>query len=235
MGRPTKCTPEVTKAYCEAVDLWCTDGEAARYIGVDESTIYRWQSRGKRAKRGVYHDFATAIARARVRRDLRTKGEIYARGTRGRRTTYYRADGTTVARVVDDPPDYRALTWLLKHDQPELYDSKSPLFILRHLQRLAGRADGANRESWQHLADVVARSMARLRPFGAAAEVPEDEVDEVELGADLAQAGMDPADVMDALKLLRRIRTYEPPKGLAPGSTPESDNGKPAVGSDGHA
>lgn len=42
MGRPTKYTSEVADKIVEAVREGCNRRDAARVVGVDESTLYRW-------------------------------------------------------------------------------------------------------------------------------------------------------------------------------------------------
>jgi transposase-like protein len=67
-GRPTELTPELTEAICKTLRLAGTVEDAARRAGIDDSTLYRWQARGKREKRGLYREFCEAIKKAKAER-----------------------------------------------------------------------------------------------------------------------------------------------------------------------
>lgn len=236
-GRPTKCTEQVRREFCEALELWGTMEDASEYSGISVSTAYQWIQQGRARTHASRVDFCRRVAQARVRRRIRAKGELFQRGTVGRRVTHYARDGS-VSRVVEDPPDWRPLAWLLERESPESNAVHSPLFMLAHLRRLA-RTDTTGDGAWQHLCDVVARSLATLKPFGAAAERPAEEVDEAELAAELEQRGMDRRAVDQALQFLRAVRSNGQAQLPAPSKPDEkkqdhADEGDTGTGEAGH-
>jgi hypothetical protein len=80
-GRPTKLTPELTRAICELIESGDAPEVAAGVQGIGRSTFFEWQSRND--------EFRTAVARAKdrceseMRRRLLggdEKGESFGKG-----------------------------------------------------------------------------------------------------------------------------------------------------------
>jgi hypothetical protein len=65
MGRPTKCTPELTSAIAADVSLGLPGEVAAVAHGVGRSTFYRWLKWGRRREPG-FIEFRDAIQKARA-------------------------------------------------------------------------------------------------------------------------------------------------------------------------
>lgn len=83
-GRRTFCTPEVTDAVCEVLEMGGTMEEAAKAVGVNATTPLEWIRKGE-AGAEPYAKFAEAVSRARERRPVAILRRL---------TTYldYRAD-----------------------------------------------------------------------------------------------------------------------------------------------
>jgi hypothetical protein len=61
VGRPTKRTPEITARIAYAIAIGLTNEEAAALVGIDDTTLFRWQAK---------EDFCEAIASAKASRKL---------------------------------------------------------------------------------------------------------------------------------------------------------------------
>lgn len=67
MGRPTKCTPEVTAQIARYVRGGMGREAAARLAGVGPSTFYRWMVDGEAEEEGIYREFRETILNAEAR------------------------------------------------------------------------------------------------------------------------------------------------------------------------
>jgi len=76
-GRPSKLTPEVRAAICDAIEAGCTLKAAARIAGVTDRTVSEWIRRGQASTHGRYREFLRLLdgARARAERRLVSKVE----------------------------------------------------------------------------------------------------------------------------------------------------------------
>lgn len=61
MGRPTKLTPKVQAAICEAIREGTGREEAARLAGVSTTTFHRWMSEGATAEEGEFREFREGV------------------------------------------------------------------------------------------------------------------------------------------------------------------------------
>jgi hypothetical protein len=64
-GAELRLTAEVQEEVCDLIRMGCTWEEAAAGVGLDDKTLLRWQSLGRRASGGIYRDFFDAVAQAR--------------------------------------------------------------------------------------------------------------------------------------------------------------------------
>ena len=75
MGRPTKLTPEVQAAICEALRAGNYAEVAARYAGIGSTTFYRWMERGAAdmaaGKATPFSEFSDAIKKAETDAEVR--------------------------------------------------------------------------------------------------------------------------------------------------------------------
>ena len=60
----TKFSPEICKEICTNYENGMPLKWAAYYSDVDYSTVWRWKTKGKKAKRGKYHDFYMDLRKA---------------------------------------------------------------------------------------------------------------------------------------------------------------------------
>jgi hypothetical protein len=63
-GRPTKLTPGIQAKVCDAIRSGNFRETAAKFAGIDRSTLHRWLKRGENKRRGACHDFAVAVDKA---------------------------------------------------------------------------------------------------------------------------------------------------------------------------
>lgn len=78
-GRTPKLTPEVQDLIVAYIRAGSYEHVAAEAAGVGRSTFYRWMDRGRKARSGIYHDFAVAVREARAQ--ARASAEIEVRKT----------------------------------------------------------------------------------------------------------------------------------------------------------
>ncbi|HEX5136362.1 MAG TPA: hypothetical protein VFY93_05275 [Planctomycetota bacterium] len=190
-GRPSKLTRELLEVIVQSVRAGYDLEIAARHARVDLTTLYRWLKRGRRQREGLHAEFARAVEDAERRTDL--------------------AAGATVQQQIL-AGNLKAAQWHLQCKYPERYAQRSLFFQLRRLLRLA-KEDGEHREMWLRLADFVKRQIAKLKPFGAAAESVELDVDEFR--EDLEKQGVPPemrdeyvGALLKVLELERRAETW---------------------------
>lgn len=202
-GRPTKLTRELLDVIVQALTAGYNIEIAARHARVDLTTLYRWLKRGRRRREGLHAELARAVDDADRRTDLAAGACIEQRIRAG---------------------DVKAAQWRLQCKYPEHFAQRSLFFQLKHLLRLA-KEDSEHREMWQRLADFVKRQIAKLKPFGAAAESVELDVDEFR--EELEKKGVPPemrdeyvAALLKVLELERRAETWRKEQQDRP---PESD------------
>jgi hypothetical protein len=61
MARPTKLTPETSKAILDALAYGATYKDAAEAAGVDYDTFNNWMKRGREAKSGEFFEFFGSV------------------------------------------------------------------------------------------------------------------------------------------------------------------------------
>jgi hypothetical protein len=92
----TKLSSSVEQAICQAILAGSSIEVAAEYVGIGRRTFYRWCSRGRKAKRGVFWHFWHALKKARAAAEVRT-----------------------VARLLDAAPQtWQAAAWWLERKAP---------------------------------------------------------------------------------------------------------------------
>lgn len=71
MPRPTKLTEDVQDRILAALRAGNYMETAARYAGIDESTLHRWIARGNDTDDEPYHQFCKAVEKARAEAEVR--------------------------------------------------------------------------------------------------------------------------------------------------------------------
>ena len=61
VGRPTKLTASLQRAYCRQLQTGCTRETAAASIGVDVGTVCKWLQRGRSETEGQFFQFRQAV------------------------------------------------------------------------------------------------------------------------------------------------------------------------------
>lgn len=64
MGRPTKCTPELTERVCEALKKGVSIKSAMELAGCDESTYYKWRRRAEEELARVDEDARRSVRKS---------------------------------------------------------------------------------------------------------------------------------------------------------------------------
>jgi hypothetical protein len=62
----TKLTPSVQNKIVVAITAGLSMASAASFARIDRSTFFRWLDKGRRARRGPYHELVAAIDKARA-------------------------------------------------------------------------------------------------------------------------------------------------------------------------
>jgi transposase len=70
-GRPTKLTPALQATIVLALQSGAYVETAAAFAGVDRQSLFSWMKRGRKQKRGIYHDFLGAVEKAMADAELR--------------------------------------------------------------------------------------------------------------------------------------------------------------------
>lgn len=219
-GRPSKIEEPVRKLLVEGVRMGLSIDDAVIWAcgqgqgKIAKSTIYEWLKRKDEAGEA----FRTDLSHARVHGSVLRLAQIMEAARTGRVTRHYDADGRVV-REVQEPGDWRAASWLQSKLHPEGFGGDSnPLYLLHRLRGMAEAAKNDDeRAAWQHLMDTVARSLGKLKPFGAAAKLPDEEADEAELSAELQGEGVAPEDLPKVIEAFRILNETDRRRGVGPG------------------
>ena len=70
MGRPSKLTPERSRAITGALRAGATREMAARAAGIHPGTLFAWLAKGREAHRGMYHQFHESVKKAEAHNGL---------------------------------------------------------------------------------------------------------------------------------------------------------------------
>ena len=98
LGRPTRCTPELTAALCADIEKGAPEQVCCDANGIGRSTFHEWMQRGRGGEQ-PFADFADAVTRARGTMQVNLVAEI-------RRAVLSGQFGGD---------DWRARAWLLEH------------------------------------------------------------------------------------------------------------------------
>ena len=129
-GRPTKLTDDIQETICKHVAAGVSYADAARLVGVSDSTLQRWRMKGKAARSGKFCLFWVHVqaALAQCRSDAI---DVITRAGHGHTTLRpYKKRKTEITAVVDATgrdtgdrrtkvveeevgADWRAIAWLL--------------------------------------------------------------------------------------------------------------------------
>jgi transposase len=109
MSRRTKLTEEVIETASKLIRAGNYQKVVAQYIGVDESTWYRWLQKGEKAKnkRSIYYKFYKAVKKA--------EAEAHARNV------------AVIQQAAQT--QWQAAAWWLERKYPELWGRKDKLGI----------------------------------------------------------------------------------------------------------
>jgi transposase len=123
MGRPTKCTPELRKKICNAIEAGNYPETAAEINGIPARTFYVWMKKGResKSKRGVYHQFHQAVKKAE-----KVAEAYYLQHIRKA------AEGDAENGIK---PNWTASAWYLERKYPEKWGRKERLDIKGDLKQ----------------------------------------------------------------------------------------------------
>ena len=76
MGRRSKLTPEVQKAFITGIQLGGTIDHSARLAGISRTTVYRWLESGRSRPGSVYRDFWDAYKKAEAKSQVNALASI---------------------------------------------------------------------------------------------------------------------------------------------------------------
>lgn len=105
-GRPSKLTPEVSKAICDALRVGATHRMAADYAGVDPATFQRWLA----DPRAQFREFRESVKRAEA------KGDIAA---------------LAVIQKAADGGQWQAAAWRLERRHPDEFGRRQVVAVAR--------------------------------------------------------------------------------------------------------
>ena len=136
MARPTKYTPEIGEQIVRLIKHGVPITHAAAAVGVSESTVYAWITKGQAAKSGRFSEFSEDVTRAKAA-----------------------SVAALVARVAQaSEKDWRAAAWLLTRRAPAEFVDPARL---AEMQAAEARAELTVAESVQRVRLIEARAGAR--------------------------------------------------------------------------
>jgi hypothetical protein len=126
VARPTKLTPELQAAYLDALKRSWYLETAADLAGIDRGTVRRWIKRGRRERRGCYHEFCTTVKKAAAERLAAAIGRIEA------------------------AEEWQASAWLLERNAPEKWSNhRRDIAELKRRVNEIEKQQASRNPSWQ--------------------------------------------------------------------------------------
>lgn len=156
-GRTTKLTKGMIEAVCHCIEQGVTQERTAEYVGVSESTFYRWIDRGKVAKSGIYKSFWENLQKAHAACEVKLVEQVQAAAKGGEITVETRinrdADGNVTSSTTIEKQaskSWQAAMTLLERrwperwgrfrsnqpEKPEAYDVHKPLPLYMDVESL---------------------------------------------------------------------------------------------------
>ncbi|PTM58370.1 hypothetical protein [Desmospora activa] len=104
-GRKSKLTPELIDKATKLIAAGNYVGTVCNYLGIGETTWYRWMSEGEKATRGRYREFRDAIKRAESAAEMRAVNGIVQAGSK----------------------NWQALAWYLERKHPDRWGRREQM------------------------------------------------------------------------------------------------------------
>jgi hypothetical protein len=120
MARPPKDVTQYTERVCKVVKTGYYLSLAARYLGLDESTLYKWMEKGRTGKTGAYKQFYQAVKKAQAEFEIRCLGEIQRTDGGGQGQTQQGQGGGNRRRDAQ----WQRWAWLLCRVAPERWSTE---------------------------------------------------------------------------------------------------------------
>lgn len=112
MGRKSKLTDKARREILQVISVGGSKSLACKHAGITLPTLLNWLDRGKRANKGLYHDFLLEYQQAEARPDIMAMGIVH--------------------RAVKDGDTKAAMWWLEKkigwgqREEPQVQISITP-------------------------------------------------------------------------------------------------------------
>lgn len=147
-GRPSELTPQVREKLVQALAIGNYRGDAARFAGIDPTTLSRWMRRGREEPQGPFAELRDAVL------DAEAKAKVMALGC--------------VTKAIRDG-DWKAAAWYLERKHPHQYAEKSHLFLVaKALEQMEEAAEEAGSPlpegAWEKAWAAVAKEFSLKLP-----------------------------------------------------------------------
>ena len=76
MGRKSKLTDKARREILQVISVGGSKSLACKHAGITLTTLLNWLDRGKRANKGLYHDFVCEYRQAEARPDIMAMGIV---------------------------------------------------------------------------------------------------------------------------------------------------------------
>ena len=119
MARRPKLNAEMEQKIVERLRTGAFIDTAAQAAGVHRATLHRWMERGRKAKRGRYHDFLAAVTTAQAESEMR--------------------DNLYIAKAAVE--DWRAAAWRLERRWPGRYGPRVQLLVQQEQEAFLDRLE----------------------------------------------------------------------------------------------
>ena len=77
MGRKSKLTDKARREILQVISVGGSKSLACKHAGITLTTLLNWLDRGKRANKGLYHDFVYEYRQAEARPDIMAMGIVH--------------------------------------------------------------------------------------------------------------------------------------------------------------
>lgn len=127
-GRKLQLTPAMIDEICAHIAKGVSFRDAAAMCDIGQTTFYRWKRQAKRAKSGIFAEFAVRLRKAEAEAVATLIGVAVTAAEQGREIVtvkeHYDADGNLQRRIVETqrlPRDPNLALKILEHRNPKRY------------------------------------------------------------------------------------------------------------------
>jgi transposase len=141
-GRKTKLTPQLIKNAERLLKGGNYVNTVCEYLGIGESTWYRWMEEGEQAQTGLKREFWESIKKAEAEAEIRLI--------------------TDLQKIADEDRSWQAIAWMLERKYPSRWGKKDRLTAeIEHSGQITNKEETHVTIKQQITADAESRELLK--------------------------------------------------------------------------